>query len=121
MFISGPEITPPGTPRRPSKVDNTLRGGMPGATAPRSLFASRSDRSTREHPSGEHRSHLASRLSLASRAYREPWRPNFHLPSRELSLTMHGDDFTTTGPEDSLKWVDEKIHKKFEVKAQICL
>ena len=27
-----------GTPRRPAKVDKTLRGGMPGATAPRSPF-----------------------------------------------------------------------------------
>ena len=38
VYFRDRKLLRPGTPRRPAKVDKTLRGGMPGATAPRSPF-----------------------------------------------------------------------------------
>ena len=44
---------------------------------------------------------------------------NFHHKTRGLCLTVHGDDFTSTGTEGDLKWLDEKFKSAFEIKSQI--
>ena len=44
---------------------------------------------------------------------------NFHHKTRGICLTVHGDDFTSTGNETDLKWLDEKFKSVFEIKSQI--
>ena len=41
---------------------------------------------------------------------------NFHHPDRGISTTVHGDDFTSSGTEADLKWLDGQLKSKFEVK-----
>ena len=41
---------------------------------------------------------------------------NFHHPARGIMLTVHGDDFTSTGREVDLQWLDQALRKKFEIK-----
>jgi len=43
---------------------------------------------------------------------------NFHHPQREISCTVHGDDFTSAGREEDLKWLDRQLQKKFEIKTE---
>ena len=40
----------------------------------------------------------------------------FWHPSRHLRCSVHGDDFTTTGPKESLDWFREKMEQKYELK-----
>ena len=44
---------------------------------------------------------------------------NFWHESRQISLTVHGDDYTSTGPERSLRWLDAELQRKFEVKTEL--
>jgi len=39
----------------------------------------------------------------------------FHQPERGLSCSVHGDDFSTTGPKRHLDWFEEEIAKRYEV------
>ena len=41
---------------------------------------------------------------------------NFHHPERGVSLTVHGDDFTSTGREADLRWLERELSRKFEIK-----
>ena len=41
---------------------------------------------------------------------------NFKHASRELFARVHGDDFTVTGPETELRWLEAKMAAKYEVK-----
>ena len=43
---------------------------------------------------------------------------NFFHPERKIATTVHGDDFTSTGPESELKWLDRRHKAKFEVKTE---
>ncbi len=44
---------------------------------------------------------------------------NFYHPSRQVSLTVHGDDFTSTGTESNLIWLQQGLENNFEVKTKI--
>ena len=44
---------------------------------------------------------------------------NFKHVQRQVSLTVHGDDFTSTGTEANLKWFEEGLAKAFEIKTKI--
>ena len=39
---------------------------------------------------------------------------NFHQPQKCLHVTIHGDDFTTTGPKQQLKWFKELLDNTYE-------
>ena len=41
---------------------------------------------------------------------------NFHHPHREISLTVHGDDFTSCGRESDLRWLEQELTKAYEIK-----
>ncbi len=41
---------------------------------------------------------------------------NFFHPEREISTTVHGDDFTSTGTENQLRWLDTQLKSRFEIK-----
>ena len=43
---------------------------------------------------------------------------NFHHPGRNISTTVHGDDFTSTGREGELKWFEAELLKNFEIKTE---
>ncbi len=43
---------------------------------------------------------------------------NFYNEEREIALTVHGDDFTSCGPEDSLRWLDSVLQAEFELKTE---
>ena len=43
---------------------------------------------------------------------------NFHHPSKGISMTVHGDDFTSTGTEASLRWLDGQLQAAYEIKSQ---
>ena len=38
---------------------------------------------------------------------------------RQISMTVHGDDFTACGSDQDLAWLSQKFRDKFEVKVQI--
>ena len=40
----------------------------------------------------------------------------FHHEARDISLVVHGDDFTALGNDDQLTWYEEELQKSFEVK-----
>ena len=40
---------------------------------------------------------------------------NFFHKQQQLFMTVHGGDFTVTGPEDSLSWLREVMESKFEI------
>ena len=40
---------------------------------------------------------------------------NFYHPTRNVSMTVHGDDFTSCGTEKDLKWVEMAIQAEFEL------
>ena len=42
---------------------------------------------------------------------------NFERVNRELNLTVHGDDFTVTGPTAGLQWMQRRMEQKYEIKA----
>ena len=44
---------------------------------------------------------------------------NFTHRTRDLSVTVHGDDFTTTGPESELIWLRSAMEQKYEIKSNI--
>ena len=44
---------------------------------------------------------------------------NFTHRTRDLSVTVHGDDFTTTGPESDLIWLRSAMEQKYEIKSSI--
>ena len=41
---------------------------------------------------------------------------NFYHPEHGISLTVHGDDFTSTGREADLRWLDLQLRAKYEIK-----
>ena len=42
---------------------------------------------------------------------------NFKHSSKELSVTVHGADFTIVGPEDSLVWLNKELAHRYEIKS----
>ena len=43
---------------------------------------------------------------------------NFYHPERQVSVTVHGDDFTSTGRERDLKWLNQIFVSKFDTKTE---
>ena len=43
---------------------------------------------------------------------------NFKHPTRGVATTVHGDDFTSTGRESDLRWLDNELKKRFELKTE---
>ena len=43
---------------------------------------------------------------------------NFRHEERNIALTIHGDDFTSTGREAELRWLDCELKKRFELKTE---
>ena len=39
--------------------------------------------------------------------------------TRGLALTVHGDDFTATGPIEDLAWLEEVFRRRYDIKATI--
>ena len=44
---------------------------------------------------------------------------NFVCGERELRVTVHGDDFTATGPMDSLQWLEKGLAAAWEIKVRV--
>eukprot|EP00973_Karenia_brevis_P012895 1749607-Karenia_brevis.AAC.1 len=44
---------------------------------------------------------------------------NYFHGERELSVTTHGDDFTSTGNDEQLAWLKTKMEEKFEIKTKL--
>ncbi len=45
--------------------------------------------------------------------------PNlFYHQSRKIVCSVHGDDFTSSGPRDALNWLEESIAKEYEITIQ---
>ena len=44
---------------------------------------------------------------------------SFHHAAKELYITVHGDDFTVTGPTTALTWLEDNMSNKYEIKAQV--
>ena len=44
---------------------------------------------------------------------------NFFHATRGISTTVHGDDFSSTGTESDLRWMDGQLKSKFEVKTNV--
>ena len=44
---------------------------------------------------------------------------NFELASLELNITVHGDDFLIAGPLASIRWFQNKMKSKYEIKSSI--
>ena len=44
---------------------------------------------------------------------------NFWHPHREVAVTVHGDDFTSTGSEEQLLWLKGVLGKEFEFKTEV--
>ena len=40
---------------------------------------------------------------------------NFTHEAKELFVTVHGDDFTITGPMDSLRWLKNRLEQAYEI------
>ena len=43
---------------------------------------------------------------------------NFWLPSRDVAFTVPGDDFTATGTESELQWLNGVLKGAYEVKTK---
>ena len=43
---------------------------------------------------------------------------NFHHCQRNIAVTVHGDDFTSTGREADLRWLDRELRREFEMKTE---
>ena len=41
---------------------------------------------------------------------------NFYNKAKRISVTVHGDDFTSTGLEKDFKWFEEMLARNFEIK-----
>ena len=41
---------------------------------------------------------------------------NFYHPDKQIKTTVHGDDFTSSGPEEELLWLKAKMEEKFDIK-----
>ena len=42
--------------------------------------------------------------------------PNvFHHPTQQIACSVHGDDFTSSGPASELDWFEESVAKEYEV------
>ena len=39
--------------------------------------------------------------------------------SRDMALTVHGDDFAVTGAAKEIKWLEHRFKAKFEVKCEV--
>ena len=44
---------------------------------------------------------------------------NFYHPSKRISVTVHGDDYTSTGTERDLKWFEKELERNFEIKTEL--
>ena len=44
---------------------------------------------------------------------------NFTHKTRDLALTVHGDDFTATGPVEDLAWLEEVFRSRYDIKASV--
>ena len=44
---------------------------------------------------------------------------NFYHAARDISTTVHGDDFTSTGTARDLQWLDMKLREEFEMKTEV--
>ena len=44
---------------------------------------------------------------------------NFVHTVRDLAVTVHGDDFTATGPVEDLAWLEEVFRRRYEIKASV--
>ena len=44
---------------------------------------------------------------------------NFYHPIRDISTTVHGDDFTSTGSEAALRWLDGQLRSRFDMKTEL--
>jgi hypothetical protein len=44
---------------------------------------------------------------------------NFRHVSRDIKLTVHGDDFLVAGPRSDLDWLKTKMQQKYDIKAQL--
>ena len=44
---------------------------------------------------------------------------NFYHPTRDISCTVHGGDFTSVGRESELRWLDARLQAKFEIKTDV--
>ncbi len=44
---------------------------------------------------------------------------NFYHHERQISCTVHGDDFSSTGRERDLQWFERKMKEEFEVKTKL--
>ena len=42
----------------------------------------------------------------------------FYHPARDLSLAVHGDDFTFVGLESDLDWITNQMESWFEIKVR---
>ena len=43
----------------------------------------------------------------------------FQHPSKQIWTMVHGDDYVTAGPAESLRWMRQELEKRFEVKTQL--
>ena len=44
---------------------------------------------------------------------------NFQHATRDLCVTVHGDDFTSSGSEEDLVWLRETLAARYEIKHSI--
>jgi len=44
---------------------------------------------------------------------------HFHHEQRDLAVSVHGDDFTCSGPEHALEWLKTIFEKAYEIKAEV--
>ena len=45
----------------------------------------------------------------------------FYNEQKDIYCMLHGDDFVSTGTDDSLKWLESVLGKEFKIKAsKIC-
>ena len=44
---------------------------------------------------------------------------NFYHRDRKISVTVHGDDYTSTGTERDLKWFEKELERNFEIKTEL--
>ena len=44
---------------------------------------------------------------------------NFVHRTRDLALTVHGDDFTASGPIEDLVWLESVFRKRYDIKATV--
>ncbi len=62
--------------------------------------------------------HVARMLAKLGFAQGEHSPCNFRHDGRNIALTVHGDDFTSTGREADLRWLDHEMRKQLELKTE---